>query len=150
MTDIDTSAASIHMHLNWVGVDAVQASAQTTELMNALLSEREAIAASAEEWMKALGAVLGALPLSEIVSAGASVGETITAVKARFETVTALEAENSALKTQLAEARNTALDEAAGWHDQRTKETPDVFEQEFHEISARRIRALKDQETDHD
>lgn len=30
---------------------------------------------------------------------------------------------------------------AAGWHDRRARETPDAFESEFHEVSARTIRA---------
>ena len=113
MTDIDTSVERVEDL-----ADELDNRRTTTQphpaatALRALLSEREALAASCEEWMKALGAVLGALPLSEIVSAGASVGDTIAAVKARFETATTLEAENSALKAQLAEARNAALNAA--------------------------------------
>lgn len=31
---------------------------------------------------------------------------------------------------------------AARWHDQRRRDTPDAFEMEFHEVSARAIRAI--------
>jgi hypothetical protein len=34
------------------------------------------------------------------------------------------------------------LERAARWHDERAKQTPDVFEQELHEVSARSIRHL--------
>lgn len=35
-----------------------------------------------------------------------------------------------------------ALEEAAKWHDQRARDTPDVFEMELHQVSAKAIRAL--------
>jgi len=41
-------------------------------------------------------------------------------------------------------ARNAALEEAARWHDERRRNTPDAFEMEFHEVSGAAIRALKE------
>ncbi len=35
-----------------------------------------------------------------------------------------------------------ALEAAAGWHDERARNTPDAFEMEFHQVSAKAIRAL--------
>jgi hypothetical protein len=44
-------------------------------------------------------------------------------------------------QARLAGAR--AMQEAAaGWHNQRASETPDAFEQEFHEVSCAAIRAI--------
>ena len=40
-------------------------------------------------------------------------------------------------------SREDVLEEAARWHDQRRRDTPDAFEMEFHEVSAEAIRALK-------
>lgn len=44
---------------------------------------------------------------------------------------------HNALATVRAEER----ERAAKWHDDRARQTPDVFEQEFHEVSASAIRA---------
>jgi hypothetical protein len=49
----------------------------------------------------------------------------------------------AALESELSEARGKALEEAAAWHDQRRRDTPDAFEMELHEVSAKAIRALK-------
>lgn len=45
-------------------------------------------------------------------------------------------------KYQREEARTAAIEEAAKWHDQRARDTPDAFEMEFHNSSATAIRAL--------
>jgi hypothetical protein len=51
------------------------------------------------------------------------------------------------MRAALAVARKAILEEAAAWHDDRRRHTPDAFEMEFHEGSAAAIRALanKDQ-----
>lgn len=38
--------------------------------------------------------------------------------------------------------RRRGLEEAAKWHDQRARDTPDAFEMEFHQVSAKAIRSL--------
>lgn len=42
----------------------------------------------------------------------------------------------------LADARRSALEEAAQWHNMRKRNTPDAFEMELHDVSAMAIRAL--------
>ena len=61
-----------------------------------------------------------------------------------------LKAQVTRLKMELAvahrerdSARADALEEAAKWHDQRARNTPDAFEMELHQVSAKAIRALK-------
>jgi hypothetical protein len=62
-------------------------------------------------------------------------------VRAVVDEVESLRAENARLRE--GEARNAALEEAAKWHDTRAHDTPDAFEMEFHEVSARTIRSMK-------
>ena len=40
--------------------------------------------------------------------------------------------------------RRAGREEAAAWHDQRRRDTPDAFEMEFHEVSAKAIRSMPD------
>lgn len=49
------------------------------------------------------------------------------------------------LLSALSQGRDGVLEEAAKWHDQRHRGTPDAFEMEFHAVCAKEIRALKSQ-----
>lgn len=54
---------------------------------------------------------------------------------------------NAALSTRpqpldVERIRAEAFEEAARWHDQRYRDTPDAFEMEFHDVSRKAIRSL--------
>lgn len=115
MSDVDTSAEAVeglakHHDLLHPKVEKVtlfgDTSQKTADVLRALKAERDGLKVSREAWAKAVGAIVSAIPLGDVIKASGTLGDTIDYVKSAI-------AERDALRTQLAEARDSALEEAA-------------------------------------